>query len=1780
MKQKLNEPLGARAKVSGHPIVKTVARTLFLFVAVVLAANTHARAGFLPCTPPTITSTTPVSVCGFGDITLNATASSGTVNWYLTSSGGTSLHSGNSFPTFVSSTTTFYVEASDAGCVSTERTAVVATVNEKPTATATASTGTACVGNVLSLTATASGGTTPYTYSWTGPDGFASASNSSPNASTAPLTIDGAGFYGVTVTDANGCTGTSSALVSVYSNPTLDVVGTPNPVCTGNILSLSSGFNSGGSGFATYSWTGPNGFSSTGENPGVNDATSACAGVYTVIATDSHGCVGVGTTSTISVVTNSVTVTTSGSITICNGSSATLTCSGGSTYDWNPGTALSPTTGSTVTANPTTTTTYIVTAHSGNCNNSASVTVTVLPEYPVTASAGTNGTISETGSTNVCSGTDKTYTVTPDAGYHIEDVAVDGTSIGNTPPFTISNVTGSHTIAATFAPDCTTPSITSATGGSVCGSGTVSLSASASAGTLNWYASSTGGTSLQTGGTYTPNVTATTTYYVEATDASCVSSRTAVTATVNSVPSASASATDVSCYGQATGSVTVTGSGGTPSYTVSGDATTGLAAGTYNYVVTDANGCTASTSATVGQPSAALSASSSVTDALCNGGNTGTVTIAATGGTTGYTGTGTFSGKAAGTYSYTVTDANGCTATTSATVGQPSALNASASVTDVLCNGGNTGTVTVSATGGTTGYTGTGTFSGKAAGTYSYTVTDANGCTATTSATVGEPSALTATSSVTDVLCNGGNTGSVTISGNGGAGSYTGTGTFSGKVAGTYSYTITDANGCSATTSAVVGEPSAALSVSASVTDVLCNGGNNGSITISATGGTTGYTGTGTYSGKTAGSYSYTVTDANGCSATATATVSQPSAALSASASVTNVLCNGGNTGTVTVSATGGTTGYTGVGTFTGKVAGTYSYTVTDANGCTATASATVTEPATALSASSTVTNALCYAGNTGSVTIAGAGGTTPYTGTGTFNNLSAGSFSYTVTDANGCTASTSGTVTAPDALTISSITATGVSCNSANGGTHSNGSISTSVTGGTGSYSYSWTGGATDANPTALSAGTYSVTVTDANGCTTTGSVTVSAPGAINVSVTPTNVSCNSATSGNHSNGSIATTVSGGTGSYTYSWSGGASGANPSGLSTGTYSVTVTDGNSCTSTATATVGQPSALTVSTTPTDVSCSGANGNVATSVSGGTSGYTYLWSNSQTNATNTGLAAGTYSVTVTDANSCTATASATVGTSTTISSTITGSTSALGSLVSTFTGPSGMSSYSWSVSGGNHICDAQCHHNSAHSCGPGCDHYGHACTSACHHYSGHTCSNNHTGDHHCNIYCHHNSGHTCDSTCDHYGHACTTACHHNSGHHCNHQHYDSPYISGSATGSSVNIVAPCAATVYTVTLNVSNSGGCTSTSTKTVTVSPSATITVYSSLYTVGSGHHPGVTKSALAADLKVYNRHTAGGRDANQSHYASTWSGTTGQVTNISISSPETVSMGGGPAYRYTIVVPAAGHYLVIGKSEVASTRCGGTTCTIYTGKKVGGHDDVDGDGHDHDDDDDDDMNACADTKVRFHSILKDQNGKCTEADTHQEHGSLMLVVSPLALDFSDSIAYLPVVYESVEGDWSVSVAADPPYGFYTDPPTELSTSVTDSIVNAVQFDVIDTGSEWTFTKLTHVIQHKGAERIATSKPIMVNSRTNKPSHLDISPNPANDEIRIVMSSFEGKATVYIYNMLGQVVAQQPINVISGASVSMDISRLVPGVYMVSAENTSGKAAARLIKSAK
>ncbi|KAF2515001.1 T9SS type A sorting domain-containing protein, partial [Flavobacterium zhairuonense] len=324
----------------------------------------------------------------------------------------------------------------------------------------------------------------------------------------------------------------------------------------------------------------------------------------------------------------------------------------------------------------------------------------------------------------------------------------------------------------------------------------------------------------------------------------------------------------------------------------------------------------------------------------------------------------------------TVTDANLCTKTQSFTITEPAALVATATQTNVSCNGGSNGSATVNVTGGTGAYTyswaptgGTGaTASGLAPGTYTVTVKDANLCQTTASVTITEPAALVATISKTDVSCNGADNGTATVNATGGTGAYSyawspsgGTAaTATGLGAGAYTVTVTDSNFCTVTQSFVITEPDALTATAVAQTNIACHGGNTGSATVSAKGGTGTYTYSWFPSGGTAatatelsaGTYTVTIIDANACTAQQSFTITEP-ALLEATTSKTDLSCNKGNDGTATVNVSGGKGAYTYLwspkggneATANGLTAGTYSITITDENSCSISKTVVIEEP-------------------------------------------------------------------------------------------------------------------------------------------------------------------------------------------------------------------------------------------------------------------------------------------------------------------------------------------------------------------------------------------------------------------------------------------------------------------------------------------------------------------------------------------------------------------------------------------------------------------------------------------------------------------------------------------------------------------------------------------------------------------------------------------------------------------------------------------------------------------
>ncbi len=703
-----------------------------------------------------------------------------------------------------------------------------------------------------------------------------------------------------------------------------------------------------------------------------------------------------------------------------------------------------------------------------------------------------------------------------------------------------------------------------------------------------------------------------------------------------------------------------------------------LSPGSYTITATDLNGCSATASATITQPALLEGSTFVVTNVTCNGAFSGTVSCSQSGGSLPYTyswtgggTTATVSGLSAGTYSLTISDNHGCSVTGNTTITQPPALIATATTTsNESCYGDSSGSASSTISGGVPSYsylwTGGGTnttLTGLSFGTYSLTVTDKNGCVATTSATITQPAnPLTITiAAVQNVKCNGGTGWTTANAPTGGTAPYIfywspsgGTNLHAGGLsAGTYTIIAIDAHLCFTTAAITITEPNPLLANTSVIANVNCIVGNDGSGMVNTTGGTLPYTyswsnggTTSTLTGLTAGLYTVTITDSNSCSTTASLTITQPIALRDSISISSNITCNNANNGSASVGVKGGTLPYTYLWSPSGKTTATinalsaltYTVSVTDFCANSATASVTITQPDPFLISIASHNNVLCNGGTSGSITADSAtGGTKPYSyiwsPTGgsnlTANGLKDTVYTITVTDANGCKAFASITLTQPTSLSVSSAVSSNVSCYAGN-----NGSGSVTVSGGTIPYTYLWSNAFTTANINGAGAGTYTVNVIDANGCTITDSVTITQPPQLNVSsVVKRNIYCNDSSSG-----VVNSIASGGTPPYTYLWTGGQTTVEVTGLVAGTYTISVTDNNSCTVTATATIIQTSAMTIKRDSADDNgtCTGVAG---VNVSGGTKPYTYLWApGNQTTDSISGVCAGIYCCHVTDSNDC--------------------------------------------------------------------------------------------------------------------------------------------------------------------------------------------------------------------------------------------------------------------------------------------------------------------------------------------------------------------------------------------------------------------------------------------------------------------------------------------------------------------------------------------------------------
>ena len=908
------------------------------------------------CCVPTMSSV--AAPCGgTGSATSTPVGVSGPYNYVWTNSVGATVSStsgvagANTATGLPAGTYTVTVTNTALSCVVTN---TVTVTGGGAIATPTAgSNSPVCVGSTLNLTATTVAGAT---YAWTGPNVFGSALQ---NPSIPAVTALAAGTYTV-VASVGGCTASSTVVVVINPNPTVNVPG-PITVCNGGNVPLT-GFTSVPAG-ATYTWTNSNpaiglagaGVGSVPAFTATNATAAAISGTITVTPTLA-GCLGTPNTYTITV-NPSPTVTVPANIIVCNGGN--VPASGytstplGATFAWTnsnaaiglaaSGTGNTPSFTAVNAGTTAITATITVTPTLAGCVGTPSnYTITINPTPTVTVPANiticNGGNIPASAFTSTPTGGTFTWTNSNPA------IGLAGAGVGNTPSFTATNagaaaITATITVIPTVA-GCPgtpntytitvnpTPAAPTALGTSVCTNNSATLTATAPGGTYQWYDAPVAGTLLITNASYTtPLLTVNTTYYVQTTILGCTSPLTPVTVTIAPGLTVNAGPDDTICFGgNTTLNVTPNGAG----YTYAWTPATGLSSTTifnpvaspavttiYSVTVTDPGGCVGTDNVTIYADPQITVAIAGI-DVTCFGACNGQTICIPAGGTPAYTYSWSSGCVAAscsslcpGSYTVIVTDSWGCTAMNDTTITQPTLLTGSITAsTPASCNGVCDGTATAAGNGGTVGagyaYSWntvpaqlTATATGLCDGSYTFTITDANGCTATTSVTITEPTLVVIAPIVSPTICFGGST-VITASASGGNGapySYTwspATGLSATNIANptatpvattVYTVNATDVNGCAAAPVNVTVTVNPPLTVVANGTASICPGGSTPLSAVAALGSGGPYT----YSWSPASGLSnaaianpiaspgattiYTVTANDGCSPAVTATV-------------------------------------------------------------------------------------------------------------------------------------------------------------------------------------------------------------------------------------------------------------------------------------------------------------------------------------------------------------------------------------------------------------------------------------------------------------------------------------------------------------------------------------------------------------------------------------------------------------------------------------------------------------------------------------------------------------------------------------------------------------------------------------------------------------------------------------------------------------------------------------------------------------------------------------------
>jgi large repetitive protein len=1132
--------------------------------------------------------------------------------------------------------------------------------------------------NTGSATATPVG-LAPYTYSWTG------GGQTSQTASS--LT---AGAYTVTMTDNSGCVATANVTITqptVLSGTVAAVNVSCNASCNGMITVTASG----GTPAYQYSLNG-------GAFQASNSFTGLCNGTYAVTIKDANNCtVIINQTITQPAVLNLVQASIAPATCGANSGSVTVTPSGGTsayTYTIDGGASQASATFTGLAAGVH----NIVVTDSKGCTKSLSITIlatgspvaSILSQTNVSCFGGFNGSViigiaggSSPFTYSIGGPTQPSNTFTNLAAGTYTATVTDANGCSGTIPFTITTPSQlSYTSAATA---------TSCNG--VC-DGQIQITPSG--GTAPYQFSSNNGTTYGLANPMTGLCAGTISVVVK--DANGCLTNSNVVITQPAPVSATFVKTNPICNGSCDGTITVTPSGGTPTYQYSlnggtlqsGTTVTGGCAGNNTVLVVDANGCQFNSVQVLVNPPAIVLDTISMSESNC-GFNNGELVVIATGPNPGFDysidgvtfqSSGTFSNLFAGAYEVTAVDQLGCTKSVFFGINDIEMDGITLSLTDANCFGAADGTIEVQNVNGALPITyeldnsgvtqSSGFFPGLPFDDHIVTIYDGGFCVFTIPFNIAQPTEIVFDTDLTDISCNAGNTGQIDfINVTGGTGAhqfsidagntFQASPNFTGLAAGTYDLVVMDDNGCMVFGSVTLIQ-APALTLATTIFDLTCFNDNSGGIQIGSTGGTGAYqysidNGT-TFSpiesffNLAAGTYNLVTQDAAGCQITGTAIVNQPTQ-VTATYTPTNATCFGVCDGQIVVNASGGTTPYlyspdNGLNYFVSSTlvnlcAGNVDIQVKDDHGCFITAVQPITQP-TQVVLNAIPTDATCSAAN-GQIALSGSGGTGgytysigtptagPYSATSTYTGLLANVYNVYVHDVNNCEATTTVSISNFASPIIIGAAVTNVTCNAA-----CDGELQVTVSGGTGTISYSIGTPQAASLITNICAGNYTLTITDANGCTDTEPIVVTEPTPLVATATPTALTCF-----NNNTGQIAFSASGGTAPYSYSTDG-ISFSNQSTaqfLNAGTYNTAVEDANGCLVNNAVTVTEPAQLQVQNMViNNASCNGiCDGDASATVTGGTIPYSFAWSDGTTGISASALCASSYDVTVTDNNGCT-------------------------------------------------------------------------------------------------------------------------------------------------------------------------------------------------------------------------------------------------------------------------------------------------------------------------------------------------------------------------------------------------------------------------------------------------------------------------------------------------------------------------------------------------------------